>query len=359
MAPGRLNGSATPSSAELERHFAPAFLKAVPPDSLLESLGSISPGRPFTLVSVSAERPAPARGAPGDARRCRPARVDSLSRRQRRIAIEGLCCSAPSPPSSTSWSEVDAALRRLGARATLYAGAAGGRHRPRGARRRGRRDRLGVQALRPRRARPRGRGGDATWQERLAIRDAWKSLPSGAMRDKPAGAAFTLRHYAEQMISVSDNTATDHLIGRLGRAAVEAATRLRSATARPRANKPFLTTRELFALKLAAPAALRNAFAAAAPDERRRLLPRVDALVPTLASGNGWTAPRSIDTLEWFASPADLAHAIAALRQPRPASTALRPVRAILASQPRRPGRHASGGATSASRAAPSPACSA
>ena len=49
--------------------------------------------------------------------------------------------------------------------------------------------------------------GDATWQERLAIRDAWKSLPSGAMRDEPAGSAFTLRHYAEQMISVSDNTA--------------------------------------------------------------------------------------------------------------------------------------------------------
>ena len=95
----------------------------------------------------------------------------------------------------------------------------------------------------------------------------------------------------------------------------------------------MLTTRELFALKLAAPAALREAFAAASTAERRRLLPRIDALVPTLASGNGWTAPRSIDTLEWFASPADLAHAIAALvaeaRDP-----ALRPVRAILAINP-------------------------
>jgi beta-lactamase class A len=141
-----------------------------------------------------------------------------------------------------------------------------------------------------------------------------------------------LRHYAEQMISVSDNTAADHLIGRLGRSAVEAelAALGNGATAR---NEPFLTTREMFALKLTAPASLRRAFATANPAGRRRLLARVDALEPTIQSATGWTQPRSINRIEWFASPADLGHAIAALvsraRQPR-----LRPLRSILAMNP-------------------------
>jgi len=99
------------------------------------------------------------------------------------------------------------------------------------------------------------------------------------MRNLPEGERFSLLHYAERMISVSDNTATDHLIHRLGREAVEAElTVLRnSAVAR---NEPFLTTREPFALELVAPPALRKAFAAAGTAERRTLLPQVDALGP-------------------------------------------------------------------------------
>lgn len=64
--------------------------------------------------------------------------------------------------------------------------------------------------------------GSASWEERLAPRKAWESLPSGDMRDQQAGKKYTLRHYAEQMIAASDNTASDHLMHRLGREAVEA-----------------------------------------------------------------------------------------------------------------------------------------
>ena len=51
------------------------------------------------------------------------------------------------------------------------------------------------------------------------------------------------------MISISDNTAADHLIHFLGRRAVERQQR-RFGMKRPRVNEPFLTTRELFQLKL-------------------------------------------------------------------------------------------------------------
>src|SRR5581483_2946452 len=227
----------------------------------------------------------------------------------------------------SSWNAVDGALRRLAGRAGLYAGTAGGKT---------------LHALAAHRAGAIGSafklyvlgaladavaGGRARWSELLPIRSAWKSLPSGDMRNRPAGARFTLRRYAAQMISVSDNTAADHLIGRLGRPAVEAElTRLRNSVRRR--NEPFLTTREFFALKLAAPPELRDAFAAAGPSGRRRLLPRVDALRPTLAQAASWKRPRAIDRLEWFAAPADLARALAALvaRAREPGLAPLRPV---------------------------------
>jgi beta-lactamase class A len=152
------------------------------------------------------------------------------------------------------------------------------------------------------------------------------------MRDEPAGERFTLRHYAEQMISVSDNTATDHLIGRLGRAAVEAQLAALGNHAIA-ANRPFLTTRELFALKLAAPRSLREAFARGDSQQRRRLLGQIGALRPTIASADSWRAPRSIRRIEWFASPAELTHAITSLVT-RAREPALAPLRAILSGNP-------------------------
>jgi hypothetical protein len=85
------------------------------------------------------------------------------------------------------------------------------------------------------------------------IRDEAKSLPSGTMQDEAAGAEHTLREFATQMISISDNTATDHLIDYVGDAGVEKALKL-AKHGNPAANIPFLRTRELFGLKLAATA---------------------------------------------------------------------------------------------------------
>ena len=54
--------------------------------------------------------------------------------------------------------------------------------------------------------------GRRSWNDTLAIRDEWKSLPSGTMQNLPEGTEVTLREAAEAMISISDNTATDHLV---------------------------------------------------------------------------------------------------------------------------------------------------
>ena len=48
--------------------------------------------------------------------------------------------------------------------------------------------------------------GRASWDEQLAIRDDLKSPPSGKLQVEPAGTSHTLRVFAEQMISISDNT---------------------------------------------------------------------------------------------------------------------------------------------------------
>lgn len=64
------------------------------------------------------------------------------------------------------------------------------------------------------------RDGRASWDEPLAVRDEWEALPSGRLQDWRAGDELPLVEFADLMISISDNTATDHLIHRLGRGAV-------------------------------------------------------------------------------------------------------------------------------------------
>jgi hypothetical protein len=117
------------------------------------------------------------------------------------------------------------------------------------------------------------------------------------------------------MISISDNTATDHLIDRLGRSAVEAALP-RAGVARPELNQPFLATRELFWLKFLADAPNPPDWYAADTDGRRAIVEDLQGQTvpwvndPTLATapnadGLLQTQPRNLD-IEWFASPRDL-----------------------------------------------------
>jgi beta-lactamase class A len=174
--------------------------------------------------------------------------------------------------------------------------------------------------------------GTLSWDQPVTIRDELDSLPSGSTQDEPAGSTLPLEELARRMISVSDNTATDHLIDLVGREEVEAA-QAALGHGDPSVNTPFLTTRELFLLKLARTDADRAAYVAASTDERRAQLAELTSQpLPDLRE-TSFLDPIANDTLEWFASPNELcgAHAGLAALAAQPGGE---PIREILAVNP-------------------------
>ncbi|MGD9693116.1 MAG: serine hydrolase [Phycisphaerales bacterium] len=160
------------------------------------------------------------------------------------------------------------------------------------------------------------REGRLEWSTPIEIRDEWKSLPSGVMQNLPRGTEKPLAEYARQMISISDNTATDHLLRTLGREKVEGVYLARVKD--PARTLPFLTTRELFAAKLSEDGALLNRYADADVETRRAMLSEggeIASAEPQLTLAEHWRIPQRVDAVEWFASPRDLAETIVALHK--------------------------------------------
>lgn len=117
--------------------------------------------------------------------------------------------------------------------------------------------------------------GRASWEEVLRLQERHRSLASGLLQDWPAGAPLTLHSLAALMISLSDNTATDALIDRLGRERVEAAL--------PVEARPLLTTREFFLLAGRSQAERRQRFLVGDAAARRALLAELAGEEPSLA----------------------------------------------------------------------------
>ena len=141
------------------------------------------------------------------------------------------------------------------------------------------------------------------------------SFSSAATANWPKDTPVTLQTLANWMISVSDNGATDTLIHLLGRERIEA--RMRgTGHSDPSRNIPFLTTVEAFALKGDNFASERTAFVAADDKAQRKLIANNRGRL-ILANVDGVSfsgSPRFIDSLEWFASPNDIARAFIDLR---------------------------------------------
>lgn len=153
----------------------------------------------------------------------------------------------------------------------------------------------------------------STWDTELAIDETRKSLPSGTMQNEAPGTKHSLRKFATQMISISDNTATDHLIHHVGRKAVEKALRLSKHSA-PRSNMPFLSTREMFVLKLAASDEEIDRYRKASLAKKRKLLAALRSRKLELSMASDWTGPRALD-VEWFATAPDLCGVMGALAE--------------------------------------------
>lgn len=155
--------------------------------------------------------------------------------------------------------------------------------------------------------------GRRRWDEVVAVDR--HSLPSGILQDWPLGSPATVHTLAALMISRSDNTATDVLLHLLGRENVERMMSRIGMASAPR-NRPFLATIEAFQIKGDSDAA-RSQWIAASERERRALLtsryggggPAID--IPQLMA----RGPTAIDSVEWFASAADLVRIMDWLRR--------------------------------------------
>ena len=316
---GQLNGGASSlTAADVARQFDPAFLAQEPAAQLVVITQQLAFGAPFSVADYAPS---------ADVNSARAVFEGRLATFKVAIAvgaaspnlITGLQFIATSNPTPTAtWEQLDAAVAELAPEHSLYAGEITA---------------SGCQPIHALNAgQPLATGSTfklyvlgelarqiqaekASWDEKLAIRDDWKSLSSGTMQNEKAGTTHTLLEYAQKMISISDNTAADHLIRRLGRQNVEA-NMAAMGLADPSRNIPFFTTRDMFVLKATKNAALRRQYLTADAAGRRALLDGPVAASPIASTDLAdWTTPRDIDTLEWFASTGDLCSAMAALHQ--------------------------------------------
>lgn len=163
--------------------------------------------------------------------------------------------------------------------------------------------------------------GTLDWDEQLVVTDARKSAPSGQLQFAPDGTPVTVREAADAMIAISDNTATDLLIDRIGRDAVEAEV-ITMGNADPQQLVPFLTTREFFLLGWGRPD-LREQWRDAGTQARRNILADIETrtidsrpLDPATADLDYEalaSVPGTPDDIEWFGSADDICRAYAAL----------------------------------------------
>jgi hypothetical protein len=177
--------------------------------------------------------------------------------------------------------------------------------------------------------------GQLSWGQTMTTRAATSSVgnskESGGLQWAPAGTKVPVEQVATKMISISDNTAADMLIGLVGRDAVEA--QMRDWSTHASVNHPFLTTREAFLLKYADWPALANRYLATPSDGRAAVLrSSVDPLALSALAAGYTTAPRAVDPIEWFAAPDDVCRAFAGLHG-LSAQAALEPLSTILSRQ--------------------------
>jgi beta-lactamase class A len=324
-----------PTPAEIEPHFSPAFLAQVPLTKLVATADQVVLGAPYTLEKVAPSRESD-RSLVALVRSSRGQgfTVHLVLQHEGGDQIAGLLIRTHVDPKvAASWDEVSETLRTVAPSVGFLAAEIDGKKC------------IPISSLEPKKPLAIGStfklyildalaeqiaSGKRTWDDPVVIEDGHKSLPSGRMRDEPAGKTFTLRHFAEQMISVSDNTAADHLLALAGRTAVESAVKT-SGHSNPSLLVPFLSTREMFAIKLLASPDEQSAYIAADIARKRTLLDGYGKRDPVemMEHASSFTTPVRVDSLEWLASPEDLCRIMVDLHEQAAASVTA-PVGAIL-----------------------------
>ena len=151
--------------------------------------------------------------------------------------------------------------------------------------------------------------GKVHWNQLLTVSAQLKSLPSGELQDEPDGTRISVQDTAAKMISISDNTAANMLI-ELGAGPRSRRRSPRPGWPSPALDRPFLTTREMFILKLDQWPALAKRYVAANEAGRSALLAStVDrAPLPAVAAAQAWTTPATLTA--WNGSPRPMTFAV-------------------------------------------------
>jgi beta-lactamase class A len=151
--------------------------------------------------------------------------------------------------------------------------------------------------------------GTVSWDDQLTVTEKGKAV--GSAMDLPVGANISVRTAAEKMISTSDNMATDMLIEKVGRQAVDDAL-ANAGHHDPAAMTPFPTMYELFSVAWGRPD-VREHWKRGTPDERAAMLQEADSQTyqpdPTRAH-----VPASASSVEWYGSADDICRVHVALQ---------------------------------------------
>src|SRR5207248_3224858 len=149
----------------------------------------------------------------------------------------------------------------------------------------------------------------------VALDETVLSLPSGTLQTWPRGSPVTLHTLAAFMISISDNTAADHLLKILGRERVEGML-AETKHAKPELDAPFLSTLEMFKLKGEPTHKAADLYLTLDVNGRRKFLnEQIAGVKREDAKPYPDGKPAYIDRIEWFASAGDLCRAMNWLRR--------------------------------------------
>lgn len=173
------------------------------------------------------------------------------------------------------------------------------------------------------------KAGTLEWDDQLTITEEAKAVGSARLEELPPGAHVSVRKAAQEMISASDNMATDLLIARLGPGAVERAL-VTAGHHDPASMTPFPTMHELFSIGWGKPD-LREQWKHATPQVRAQLLQQTKSR-PYEPDPVRTNTPASEYGAEWYGSASDICRVHAALQAAAVDEAA--PVRDILSAIP-------------------------
>ena len=173
------------------------------------------------------------------------------------------------------------------------------------------------------------KAGTLHWTDQLTVTAEGKKLGSAGLAELQPGAQVSVRKAAQEMISASDNMATDLLIGQLGPGAISHAL-VAAGHHDPASMTPFPTMHELFSIGWGEPD-LREQWKNGSQQARTQLLQQTNSR-PYQPDPNRTQTPASADGIEWYGTAADICRVHAALQAAAVGEAA--PVKQILSAVP-------------------------